>query len=569
MTTQTTTSPNAHKRAVLYARVSTVGQLDNTSLESQLGRCREYAQERGHVIVTEKIEAISGSFVLARSEYNDLLNMAADGQIDVIVVDIPDRLGRGDTIAKCELLAQMNGATIEYASPGRDVSTVEGFIQKSAEQMVSGIERLNITRRMKQGRRDNAKNGKVVASGRSVYGYQFARHFDDLGHKTSVEMVILEPEAQVVRQIFEWCGINGLSSYEIAKRLTDAKVPTAKSNTTDWRRSSVAHMLRNETYVGHWHYAKNDIKKVDAIGGAKKTSRLRDKSEWIPVSVPAIVTPELFKLVQTELSKRQVRGFRPTKNTYLLRGRIHCAKCQSTLQGLEHSAKRKDGKIYLYYRCRKNFPDFYNDRCRAKQLRADKADVLVWETIKERMRDRSTLFEGIEAERAEAERATRMIQATIAGLESEKQKVQAKIERWLDLYGDGQLTKEKYTAKCKEAESEITRRDSQIAEWREKLADYKVLSPEQQAELETYIEETTIGIDNATLEDKQKYLDWLKVECIYDDETGDMTISGLLGTWSLSTTSCYFGQLPTIPFRMTVNLDAFFAKVGATTEIIA
>ena len=143
--------------AAIIARVSKQEQLENSSPEAQLQRCRESCEDRGYNILAEKIEAISGAFILARSEFNDLLNMAAEGKLSVIVVDIPDRLGRGDAIAKLELLAQLNGAIIEYATPGRDASTIEGLALKATDTLVSGIERLNIRRRTMQGKRAYAK----------------------------------------------------------------------------------------------------------------------------------------------------------------------------------------------------------------------------------------------------------------------------------------------------------------------------------------------------------------------------------------------------------------------------
>ena len=88
--------------AAILARVSTTGQKDNSSLEGQLNTCREYCNSRGYILVTEKKEVMSGAFVLARSGFAELLDMAANGLIQVIVVDVPDRLGRGDAIAKLE-----------------------------------------------------------------------------------------------------------------------------------------------------------------------------------------------------------------------------------------------------------------------------------------------------------------------------------------------------------------------------------------------------------------------------------------------------------------------------------
>ena len=88
--------------AAILARVSTRNQEDNSSLDDQIDRCREYCIQHGYTATAERREIMSGSFVLARSVFNELLEMAADGGISVIVVDIPDRLGRGDVIANLE-----------------------------------------------------------------------------------------------------------------------------------------------------------------------------------------------------------------------------------------------------------------------------------------------------------------------------------------------------------------------------------------------------------------------------------------------------------------------------------
>ena len=50
---------------------------------------------------------MSGAYALARSVFAELLDMAAAGTIQVIVVDVPDRLGRGDAISKLEYMSTM------------------------------------------------------------------------------------------------------------------------------------------------------------------------------------------------------------------------------------------------------------------------------------------------------------------------------------------------------------------------------------------------------------------------------------------------------------------------------
>lgn len=521
------------KRAGLYARVSTDKQLDNSSPDSQLQRTREYCRKRGYKIIAEEIEAMSGRFVLARSKFNRYLNMGADEQLDVVVVDIPDRLGRGDTIAKLELLAQMNNLTVEYASPGRDTSTIEGFIQKSAEQMVSGIERLNIIRRTTQGRRDLARAGRVIAAGSVTYGYRFDRQFDERGHKIHVGMVISEPQAEIVRKIFNWCAMEHLSSHAITQRLNQEGVPTPHGKSPYWQYPSVTHILRNETYIGIWHWAKNDTQHIDSLQGVREHTIRRDRSEWIPVQVPAIISKELFQAAQAEMTRHKATGFKPTKHEYLLRGRLRCASCNGHMQGAARPVMhlKVDRDFTLFYYCRRNKILSDTNRCHARQLRADKAEPLVWEGIRKRLRDRRLLFRKLETNRAETERAQRTIQATIAGLLAENQKAYQKKDRWLELYGDGGMSKEEYYTKKSALEAEIAQRNHEAEEYQAKLNEYQVIGPEQQQELEEYADTVALGMDSASFEEKRKYLEWLRVECVFDDRTGEIAVAGILGNF--------------------------------------
>ena len=55
-------SERADRRAGIYARVSTEEQVDGTSLDTQLERCRVYVSSQGWVIAEEYVdEGVSGS----------------------------------------------------------------------------------------------------------------------------------------------------------------------------------------------------------------------------------------------------------------------------------------------------------------------------------------------------------------------------------------------------------------------------------------------------------------------------------------------------------------------------
>ena len=350
MTKRTKADTTSTQRAALYARVSTAAQLDNTSPDGQLRRARIYSAERGYEIVGQEVEDISGTFVLARSKFNALLDMGADGRLDVIVVDIPDRLGRGDAIAKLELLADLNGARIEYATPGRDTSTVEGLALKATDQLVSGIERQNIRRRTMEGKRDWARRGRIIASAYRPYGYHFLSTYDEHGHKLTCQLVEDESEARVVTQIFEWLVGEALTLRSLAKRLNALSVVT-RDGKPKWAPQTLSTLIRSTVYKGEWIYGKAIQKRFDTLDGVKRRRvGFRTEDDLVIVPCPAVISPELWEAAQAQLSENIKKFVKPTVHQYLLRGRIQCARCGSRLRG-GGGRRRRGRREYLYYNC--------------------------------------------------------------------------------------------------------------------------------------------------------------------------------------------------------------------------
>jgi site-specific DNA recombinase len=84
------------KQAAIYARVSTAGQEERHTIESQLVACREYAEHQGYDVVGEfKDDGVSGAVPFdERPEGARLLEMAQEGLFDRVVIYTVDRLGR-------------------------------------------------------------------------------------------------------------------------------------------------------------------------------------------------------------------------------------------------------------------------------------------------------------------------------------------------------------------------------------------------------------------------------------------------------------------------------------------
>ncbi|AIU70445.1 hypothetical protein TEU_08935 [Thermococcus eurythermalis] len=78
-------------RAVLYARVS--GRDQKEDLETQLKTLEQYAVSKGYQIVDEVKEIASG-LKENRKGLKKLINLAKNGEYDILIVTYPDRLTR-------------------------------------------------------------------------------------------------------------------------------------------------------------------------------------------------------------------------------------------------------------------------------------------------------------------------------------------------------------------------------------------------------------------------------------------------------------------------------------------
>src|SRR6476661_10282029 len=84
------------RTAAIYARVSSDRQKEEGTIASQRAALLEFAQANGLMVPPEWIfedEGYSGA-VLARPALERLRDLAAEGQIEIVLVYAPDRLSR-------------------------------------------------------------------------------------------------------------------------------------------------------------------------------------------------------------------------------------------------------------------------------------------------------------------------------------------------------------------------------------------------------------------------------------------------------------------------------------------
>lgn len=440
------------KAAAIYARVSTEEQVKNTSLKGQLDACRQHAIQQGYTVIREVAEDFSG-VRLDRPGLGELRDMARSGDIQALVVYEADRLSRklGHLLLLQEELDRA-GAELVFVNSQDDTTSPEGRMFFQMRGAFGEYEKSKITERFRLGKMRLARQGKVIGNSFQPLGYQFV----------AGEYIVIEDEARIVRQIFEWVALDRLSIRQICLKLTQMGAHTKRGN-THWGPPSVKGILDNPAYTGTACWNRHEAiepkqKRLD--GGPRKyektSKRIRDAAEWVRVPCPPIVSEDLWEAAHKQLQVNKHNSLRNTKRAYLLRGLMKCGLC-----GYRYYGRGTRG-FHYYYCGGENLKDpckgaYTGQKCPSKSLRADRIEARVWDYIQEQITDEEKLLATFELRGAGIEEELRRDQAELEAVYAAEGRVSTDRNKMLDLYTEDRITKdvlqERLSAIQKRAES--------------------------------------------------------------------------------------------------------------------
>jgi site-specific DNA recombinase len=320
--------------AAIYTRVSSDRQKESDTIASQTAALVEYAKAHGYAVPPEWIfqdEGYSGAS-LVRPGLEALRDLAAQGQITTVLIYSPDRLSRkyayqvllGEELSRCGV------EVVFLKSPAG--SSPEDQLVVQFQGMIAEYERAQIAERSRRGKRYKAQQGVVNVLSGAPYGYQYRRKTDT----SAAYYEVIESEAGVVRMVFRMYTQQGLSINTIARSLNKHGIST-RTGKTRWERSVVWAMLRNPAYEGKACYGKTEqsprqritrpLRQKNGISNRTNCHRERPRTDWIEVSVPALVSKETFALAQEQLTKNKHHSLRRTIEPTLLQGMLVCQQC--------------------------------------------------------------------------------------------------------------------------------------------------------------------------------------------------------------------------------------------------
>lgn len=159
-------------KLVGYARVSTEGQRDNTSLPDQIRRIAAYCEAFGHELIAVFEEVGSGKDTEHRPQFQAAMDLVAT-EADGIVALKLDRIARNcrDVLTLVEDVLQPKDKALVLLDLNVDTSTPTGKMILTMMAAVAELERAQINERTQGGRKAKAAAGGY-AYGSPAFGSQ-------------------------------------------------------------------------------------------------------------------------------------------------------------------------------------------------------------------------------------------------------------------------------------------------------------------------------------------------------------------------------------------------------------
>jgi site-specific DNA recombinase len=435
-------------RAVVYARVSSLGQRDRHTIASQLSVLPKFVAARGwqlakpaNTYVDDGHTAKAG-FLSQRAGFVQLLRDAGVGAFDVVVVVDLDRLTRSEDLKeRGEVLGafQRAGVQIAVSSTGQvlDLRSSVGDLMSSLGTFFAAEANRKHRDRILRGKHEAIRKGKKPA-GPTPFGYLYSR---ETGKWT------IDPElGPVVVEIFKRVT-RGETCESIARDLEARAIAPARPSKSGrrrpgrWTLERVHKIARSQTYLGAW---------------------VADKVRKFSIPVPQIVSEALYAEADEALFRAGRRGQPRNPHKYLLQGISTCALCGSPIgcasTGSWMTSRGK--QRHFYYVCsRRRRPRKRGESCTLPMIRSEAIDARIWAAIVEHVISDAH----IEAALADQgpDQGTNIDPATAATrLETRLRQVARAEEILLDRFGRGLITDsalDKQLVRLKRERTEIER----------------------------------------------------------------------------------------------------------------
>ena len=312
-------------RTGAYARVSTDKDDQVNSFESQVQYFADYIQRQTdwELVKVYSDEGITGTNTLKRDGFNDMVEDALSGKLDLVITKEVSRFARNiaDAIHYTRLLKEHN-VDIVFALDGIDTRNPDYEFKLAMISAIAQEESRKTSERVKWGQARRMEQGVVF--GRNLLGYRVEKGV----------LYLVEDEAEIVKKIFHKYLIEGKGTHIIARELKEEGIkpydPDGRAKyKNDWSNTQILRVLRNEKYVGDLCQKKTYTKNF--LDHKKRYNRGAEEKIYLTDHHPeiAIISRDMWDATQAELQRRTTTAEQKSKhsNRYWASGKIFCGVC--------------------------------------------------------------------------------------------------------------------------------------------------------------------------------------------------------------------------------------------------
>lgn len=501
------------KRVAAYCRVSTDSEDQLNSYKSQVSYYTDLINNNIEwcMVGIYADEAITGTKVNKREEFQRMINDCMNNEIDMIITKSISRFARNtlDTLKYVRMLKEKDIA-VYFEEEKINTLTMDGELLLVVLSSVAQQEVENISANVKKGLKMKMRRGELV-------GFQGCLGYDY--HKEDKTLTINEKEAEIVRYIFNRY-IEGAGGSIIGQELENLGYKTKYGSTT-WSNSTVLGIIKNEKYIGDVLLGKTFT--VDPISKRRLDNLGEEEKYYVKNNHEPIISREIFDKAHEILNRRSksrgkyeegVTKREKYSRKYAFSCMMECGFCGGTLtrrnwhSGSEYSkiiwqcgVATKKGKKYCTES--KGIPEIVIENAFIESYRLlchEKKSVL--EELLNRINDTVGVSE---------------VNNKIKKIEKELSAIEKKVNKLVDMRLDDIIEKETYEIKYKElinnqetllndrnklnivAENENNMKQ-RLKEFKKTLEENEVLDKFDRTVFESIVEKVIIGEKNTDVE---------------------------------------------------------------------
>ena len=468
------------KRSVaIYARVSTEHEAQIAALENQLDWYKPYLAAHPEWVVVEWYvdEGVTGTSAEKRPEFMRMIEDAKKHKFDLILTREVSRFARNtvDTLQYTRMLKE-HGVEVYFINDGIKTFDGDGELRLALMATLAQDESRKTSIRVKSGQQTSMDNGVYYGNG-NILGYDRIEQLLPDKRKEVVFLINSE-QAETVRMIYDMY----LAGYGLVKIKDELERRGRKTSQgmDKWFPTVISHVLKNSFYCGIMTYHKEftpDYLKQKKVKNYGQIELTQTKGKHEP-----IVTVEEFERVQHIMAQKRTecknlnvgprgKGKKPKATVW---GKLLICECGHTFNMRKWDRPdRQPGNAYQCYnslrtgsyksRLKKGLP--VDGICQSPMIPEWRLQMMANLIFRKYLSEKdkvlalaNSILENYSEDNSEREKR----ESLLASKQRELARLTKKMDNYIDMRAEGDLTREQYRARCAELEPQMQKLQQEI-----------------------------------------------------------------------------------------------------------